>query len=205
MLASIHPLGERARHTTWGITAGAYAIGSTVGGAALAAALGLAGHAMGLVSGHPRGLVLALFVAACAVTLAFDLGVAGLSLPTVRRQVNEDWLALYRGWVYGVGFGFQLGLGIATIVTTATVYLTFAMAFLVGLAGSVGMAATIGAVFGATRAAPILAVARVATPAHLRATHRRMQAAAPVARGASLALPCMALVMVVGAAAAGWD
>ena len=37
-----------------------------------------------------------------------------------RRQVNEDWMARYRGWAYGAGFGLQLGLGVVTIVTTAS-------------------------------------------------------------------------------------
>ena len=46
------------------------------------------------------------------VALVFDLG--GRALPSVQRQVNEDWLVEFRGWVYGFGFGAQLGAGVAT-------------------------------------------------------------------------------------------
>lgn len=46
--------------------------------------------------------------------LALDLGLGALRLPGPARQVDEDWLARYRGWVYGAGFGTQLGLGVVT-------------------------------------------------------------------------------------------
>ena len=37
--------------------------------------------------------------------LLLDRRVGGLRLPTWHRQVDERWLARYRGWVYGLGFG----------------------------------------------------------------------------------------------------
>jgi len=43
MLASIHPLGERARHNRWIVTVTAYVVASTLGGATLGAAAGSAG------------------------------------------------------------------------------------------------------------------------------------------------------------------
>ena len=42
--------------------------------------------------------------------------------PGPRRQVNERWLDEYRGWVYGLGFGAQLGLGVTTVITSAATY-----------------------------------------------------------------------------------
>jgi hypothetical protein len=109
--------------------------------------------------------------------VAFDLGWAGLQLPTVRRQVNEDWLHRYRGAVYGVGFGFQLGLGVATIVTTAAVYLTFVIALLTG--SPVG-GAIVGATFGLVRGGAILVAARIERPDELRRLHRRLHRWAPL-------------------------
>ena len=47
----------------------------------------------------------------------------GLHLPPTRRQVNERWLDQFRLWVYGAGFGWQIGTGLATYVKTAAVYL----------------------------------------------------------------------------------
>lgn len=192
MLASIVPLGERARNRRWGVTASAYVTGSLVGGTLLGALFGLAGRApvgSGVVS--PR-LVLVIIAAICILGAAIDLGVGGLSLPTVHRQVNEDWLQRYRGWVYGVGFGFQLGLGFVTIVTTASVYLVFVLAF---LSASWPAGAILGAAFGLVRALPVLAMARVTTTHRLRDAHRRMQGWAPLATRAAIGVQCAVAVI----------
>ena len=56
--------------------------------------------------------------------LAIAAGILDLSRLTPwtpRRQVNEDWIGRYRGWVYGAGFGAQLGLGFAVFVMTCAV------------------------------------------------------------------------------------
>src|SRR5437867_3885662 len=143
MLASIHPLGERARRRRWGTTVSAYVVASTVGGAAVGALLGATGRLIG-VGAAGGALRAALVVAVCGLGIAIDMAGSG-GLPTVRRQVDEDWLHRYRGWVYGVGFGVQLGAGVVTIVTTATVYVAFALAFLTGSAAG-GLA--VGATFG---------------------------------------------------------
>ena len=73
------------------------------------------------------------------------LDASGRRLPGVRRQVDDDWLRRYRGWVYGAGFGFQLGIGVVTIVTTAAVYATFALA---ALTGAVATGSPVGPVSG---------------------------------------------------------
>src|SRR5437899_2146684 len=112
MLASIHPLGERARNSRYWLTLTAYAVGSVAGGA-------LAGAGAGLV-GSLLPVPVIVLVAACAV--AAWLEVRGRGWPTVRRQVDEEWVTRYRGWVYGLGFGVQLGLGVVTIVTSPAVY-----------------------------------------------------------------------------------
>ena len=67
----------------------------------------------------------------------------------------------YRGWVYGLGFGVQLGLGVVTIVTTAAVYLTWVAAFVVAGPALVRPSAP---AFGLARALPVLAAASVRTP-----------------------------------------
>jgi hypothetical protein len=85
--------------------------------------------------------------------------------------VNEDWLNRYRGWAYGTGFGIQLGMGVATTVTTATVYLTLVGELLVGSAAA---GALIGATFGIVRAVPLLAVGRPRSYHQLLANHRRL-------------------------------
>jgi hypothetical protein len=160
VLGSITPLGERSRGQKWGITVTFFTGGSLIGGAAIGAALGGAGHPLvDLVSGSFGQLpLLAALATAVATGLVFDLGMFGRHLPTTLRQVNREWLTRYRGWVYGFGFGFQLGLGAVTIVTTSLTYLMLVASF---LSGSWMAGLAIGAVFGLTRGAVNLSVGRV--------------------------------------------
>src|SRR6267378_3621772 len=48
MLASINPLGERARNQRYGVTVAAYIVGSTAAGALLGGVLGFVGAQLGL-------------------------------------------------------------------------------------------------------------------------------------------------------------
>src|SRR5438270_863139 len=101
MLASITPLGERGRRSTWGVTVTAFALGATAAGAAAGLLAGTLGTVL-TVGPHAR---LAAVLGALAVALALD---ALAAVPGPRRQVNERWLDEYRGWVYGLGYGAQL-------------------------------------------------------------------------------------------------
>jgi hypothetical protein len=193
MLASITPLGERGRHSRWALTVSAYVSASIAGGAMLGLVLGAAGRL--LPAGSPTSRLVA-FAVAAVIGLLLDARIGGLPLPTVSRQVDENWLSRYRGWVYGGGFGFQLGLGMVTIVTTSTVYLTFLLAL---LSGSSAVGVVLGAVFGGVRALPVLALRGVHQPDQLRAAHRRLQAGAPAA---SRAAYLMMAASVAGAALA---
>jgi hypothetical protein len=156
MLGSITPLGERGRGSRWWLTTSAYVVGSALGGLAMGFFVGAAGGAvfgsMGL------GARLLLVGLAVVVGIALDLGVGGLRLPTVHRQVDEAWRTRYRGWVWGLGFGLQLGTGVVTIVTTSTVYATWLAA---ALTGGARTGAIVGLIFGLARALPVFTVARV--------------------------------------------
>jgi len=165
MLTSITALGERSRGSRWGTTVTAFALGSVIAGAALGAALGALGDVVGL-GGVSDAFRLGILALALTVGVAIELGLWGLSLPSSRRQVNEDWLNAFRGWVYGLGFGAQLGLGVVTVTTSSGVYLTFIASFLVA---SPGPAAIIGGLFGLVRAAAILPGGRVHEPGQLMA------------------------------------
>src|SRR5690348_4733571 len=134
MLASITPLGERGRRSTWGVTLTAFALGASLAGAAVGALLGTLGD-LAIPHASTRARLIALAVAA-GLALALDLA---RTVPGPRRQVNERWLDEYRGWVYGLGYGAQLGLGVTTIVASAATYLMLGAAFLSGgaLAGAI--------------------------------------------------------------------
>jgi len=189
MLASISPLGERGRGQSYPITVAAYVSASTLAGAVLGGALGAAGAALTLGRAAVAGVVL------LAVTgLVVDAGFLGLRVPGPRRQVDENWLVTYRGWVYGAGFGAQLGFAFTTIVTASATWVAFVCAW---ASGSPGAGILIGALFGFARALPLLANARAHDPAALYALVRSFERARPViARLTSV-------VQLVGAAAVG--
>ncbi len=168
MLTSISPLGERARGNRFWRTAAAYAAGSLLGGLAVGGALGALGSLVSVDAAVAYGVL------AAAAIVGNVLDSRG-ALPTLRRQVDERWLATYRGWVYGFGFGFQLGLGVVTIVTASTTYVALLAAF---LTGSPAGGAIVGATFGAARALPLLVTARVRRPDDLRRLHGRIARAA---------------------------
>ena len=192
MLGSITPLGERSRGRRWGVTVTAFALAATAAGAGLGAVLGAAG---GLVELSPTARI-GLVAAAVAVAVIVDL-VPGLPAPGPRRQVNEAWLHRYRGWVYGAGFGLQLGLGITTIVSTAAVYATGAAAF---LAASAAAGALVGAAFGLARAATLLAAGRVDEPGALATLDRRLRAWERPARVAALVAEAALIALAVAVA-----
>ena len=184
MLSSIHPLGERARNNTWGVTAGAFVVGAVAGGIALGALSGGVGWLLHVVV--PWSLQTALIVAVVVVAVAVVGDVMGWAqtLPWPRRQVNEDWLATYRGWVYGSGFGFQLGAGLFTYVATLGVFVTIIVAL---LSGSVVHGAIIGAAFGLFRGLPVLTTARIHDSQSLRTYHQGLARWSQPARIVTLA------------------
>lgn len=188
MLSSIHPLGERAKDNSFPLTVSAFIAGSTLGGAATGAVVGLAALLVGpLFSETVSAWAFAGFALAAALAEW-----RGLRLPSWRRQVSEDWLTTYRGSVYGFGFGFQLGAGVLTIVTTAAVPLMLAAAV---LSGSATTAVVVCATFGLVRGATILSVSRIDSSDQLVSFHRRLQASASGVR--TLASSTMALTGVV--------
>jgi len=201
MLTSITPLGERGRGFRWGVTLGFMLLGSTLGGAAVGVLLGLLGGAtIGSATGASAEWRLYLLGALLATAFVMELGVGGLSIPTIRRQVDERWLNAYRGWVYGFGFGAQLGAGVVTIVSTASVYVTFAACW---LAGSPLQGLAIGAVFGAVRAATLFGARGVRDPGALQELGRRLRRWAGPARRATLACELTLAVAAVLLATVG--
>ena len=147
MLASITPLSELGRGHRYRATAAWFVVGATLGGATLGAAvalLALGFHAMSL---SPREIS-TIALGAGLLAWASDVGVGGFRLPVHHRQVNERWLDQFRPWVYGAGFGWQIGTGLATYIVTAAVYL---MVVLAALIGNGWAAIGLGALFGLLR------------------------------------------------------
>src|SRR2546423_13802633 len=91
MLASITPLGERARGSRWGLTVGFYVAGSTLAGAAAGAAAGELGRLIWGRAGAIDARAWAL-AAALAAGLALDPGrrVPPLPPPGEQGRLGEE-------------------------------------------------------------------------------------------------------------------
>ncbi len=194
MLASITPLGERGRGSHWGITMTAFALAATVVGAGAGALLGLLGDGVlgSGVSEQARLLVLA-----GGLLLAVVVDLAG-AVPGPRRQVDERWLDAFRGWVYGAGFGAQLGAGVTTVVSSAATYAAGLAAF---LTGSAGAGAIILGCFGAVRGLTPLIAAHVRRPDQLIALHAAIDRRRGAVRAGVPILLALLLTLTLGAAA----
>jgi hypothetical protein len=182
MLGSITPLGERGRGSRWWLTVSDYVLGSAVAGLGTGWLFGLLGS--WLASGLELEMRFALLAFVVLLGLALDLGALGLHLPTIHRQVDEDWRTSYRGWVWGLGYGLQLGTGLVTIVTSSTVYSTWFAAFLTADARA---GALVGLAFGLARALPVFAVIGVRRPDQVLRIDGVLQRLAAPARKAALA------------------
>jgi putative Ca2+/H+ antiporter (TMEM165/GDT1 family) len=195
MLSSISPLGERARNSRWWLTTAAYLLGSLAGGLAVGGLAALLGAVLpDDVRAAP--LVLAVVAALLVVGLVLDLR-DQRSVPSWRRQVDEQWLTRYRGWVYGLGFGAQLGFGLVTIITSTT---TYAAVLLAALSGHLGAGLAIGATFGLVRALPSVLMGRVVDRDDLHRVFTRIERWANPARVvAKVALGGAAAILLAAA------
>lgn len=183
MLSSITPLGERAKNNRWALTATFYIAGSALGGAVLGLVLSpLSILASSLEPSTVLG-VLSLVLIGAAV-----LDATGIPRPSLPRQVDENWLVAYRGWVYGAGFGIQLGFGLVTIITSWSTWAVVAAVALApaDLASPLAGAVAVGATFGVARGM-VLLFARTATDAdRLAALHRRIAEGARITSRATI-------------------
>ncbi|MDW3217412.1 MAG: hypothetical protein R8F63_02255 [Acidimicrobiales bacterium] len=186
MLTSITPLGERGRGNRWRITAAWLVAGHLVGGAALGGVLAGLGALAALAApdlfsgGGDDTTVVAVVAAVAGLGVAFDL--AGGRIPG-RRQVDERWLNTYRGWVYGFGFGVQLGVGMVTVVNTAL----FAAVLVAGLLLSPPAAFGLSVLYAGTRGIAAVASGRVRSVADLHRLHQALDRSERVVQRSLLA------------------
>ena len=196
MLSSITPMTEAGRGYRFASTARWFLVGGIAGGLSLGA-LAAGGAALLSVADLTTSVRWGLGAVLAAATASIDLGVFGIELPIFKRQVNDAWLRRYRSWVYGAGFGWQIGFGVATYIMTAGVFLTIGLAVL----GATPMVAiAIGLVFGMVRGSAVYLGRNATTPAALGAVHERLDAWGPAARVAALAAQLVAATALAGAA-----
>jgi hypothetical protein len=186
MLATVTPLAEAGRGHGYRATVRWFFVGAVAGGATLG--LALMALALGVRAADLSVPVVAgLACAASVLAAASDLRLGGFALPVHHRQVNERWLDQFRAWVYGAGFGWQIGAGVVTYIKTAAVYLLIALA---ALTASPWTALALGVLFGVVRGLAVFVGRRITTPAALAAFHRRFTALAPAALRVVVAVEC---------------
>lgn len=194
MLSTITPLGEQRRGARFGWTASWFVAGAVAGGVSLGGLAALLAGGVRAVDPTTVQVALAAAVLA-ALALASDLRVGGFRLPWHHRQVNERWLDRYRPWLYGVGFGWQIGCGLPTYIMTAAIYLMIGLA---ALGSSPALAVAVCGLFGLVRGLAVLLGARLQTPESLRAFHRRFDGLAAPARRLVLFAEGLTLLVALG-------
>jgi hypothetical protein len=196
MLSQLNPVGEASRGNRYGTTATWYVVGAVIGGATLGAAVAVLAAVVAALGLTTDAALAAGGVAALACALV-DTGLLGFAPPFFLRQVNEDWLGRYRAWIYGSGFGWQVGAGVTTYIMTAAVFLTIAFGAL--SAGSVA-AFAIGLLFGLVRGLAVLLTARSRTTAALYELHRRFDGLAEPVRRVVIGVQLTVAVVAFGLA-----
>jgi hypothetical protein len=183
MLSSITPLSEVGRGHRYWATVSWFLFGSILGGLTLGAVATLGAIAVAALGMSVKAAA-AVVLLAGMITLASDLGLGGFRLPANPRQVERTWLDRYRPWIYGLGFGWQLGVGVATYVMSASVYL---MVVVAAATGEPWLALAVVTLFGLLRGLAVLPAATVRTPADLGRLHRRIERLRPTSRVVALA------------------
>ncbi|WP_426572870.1 hypothetical protein [Aquihabitans sp. McL0605] len=196
MLSSITPMTEAGRGNRFSVTARWFLAGGIVGGLCLGAVAAGAASLLALAD-LSTTVRWGIGAAAAIVTAGIDLGAFGIELPIFKRQVNDAWLRTYRSRVYGAGFGWQIGFGVATYIMTAGVFLTIALAI---LGASPLVAVAIGATFGLVRGSAVYIGRNATSPAALNRVHERLDALAPASRRLALTVQLLAAVVLSGSA-----
>ena len=173
MLSSLNPMGERARGQRWAVTVVSFTVGSLAGGALVGLVLGT----IGLLVPVGANAVVAVLAAGSVAAITADL--AGPTPPSLRRQVDRTWMTGFRGWVYGLGYGAQLGSGVTTYISSWTTWL---MLVAMLLAPDPRAAVLFGIGHGLVRGLSVWTTARIHDPGALRGHHHRLHRVAPYVR-----------------------
>lgn len=197
MLSTITPVAEAGRGHTFRSTSRWFVIGSVGGGLTLGTLM--AGIAT-LVDRLGTSPSMALWIVALASLLAAasDGRLAGFHIPGHDRQVNERWLDRYRSWVYGAGFGWQIGVGLATYIMTSALYLLILIG---GLTAQPVIAIALGALFGLVRGLAVYLAAGLDSTERLLSFHSKFESHRETVRQSTILI--LAVVPVAAVAATG--
>jgi MFS family permease len=199
MLSTITPLAESSRGYRFRSTARWFVLGSILGGVCLGGLIALLALTVGAL--RISSLTALLLVAAAAlVTAASDARLGGFRIPDHDRQVNERWLDRYRSWVYGAGFGWQIGAGLTTYIMTSAVYLLILMG---ATTGNPIIALGAGVLFGLIRGLAVYLARPLDTREKLLTFHARFEHRRESVRRWMIVVQAAVAIVAVAVASAG--
>jgi hypothetical protein len=124
----------------------AYAVASTVGGAAIGGSLTTAGRlASSLV---PTAALWGATIVVLCLAIRAEFAGTVRPFPQRARQVPRRWLTWQRTWATAAAFGLMLGAGAFTLLHHAT---TYVLAALILVAPTVATGVALGAAYGGVR------------------------------------------------------
>ena len=197
MLSTITPVAEAGRGQSFRSTSAWFVIGSVAGGVTLGTLMAVIAT-LAARFGTTASVALWIIVLASLLAAASDGRLAGFHIPGHDRQVNERWLDRYRSWVYGAGFGWQIGVGLATYIMTSALYLLILMG---GLTAEPVAAIALGTLFGLVRGLAAYLAAGLDSTERLLAFHSKFESLREAVRQTTIVI--LAVVSVAAAAAAG--
>lgn len=192
-------MAEAGRGHSFRSTSVWFVVGSVAGGLTLGGLMGgIAYFVAGLKA--TSNITLSIIAVASLVAAASDGRIAGFHLPGHDRQVNERWLDRYRPWVYGAGFGWQIGVGLATYIMTAGVYLLILVG---GLSADPRVALGLGGLFGLVRGLAVYLSAGLDSGEKLLSFHARFESWREPIRQSMIVVQALVGVVAARAADAG--
>ena len=200
MAETITPVVHGGSRRKWGAAVAAHTLGASLSSAALGAALGWAGGALGAPWGVSGLLVL---VVAGGVYAARELLGLPVPVPERRRQVPEHWRWRYPANVASFLYGVGLGIGFLTHVRHGTLV---AVSVAAAATGNPVAGALVMAPFGLARGISLIVTVRARTSEGLRGVSDRLDRVAAsrlprlVNGGALLSLAAAAGVVAAGPA-----
>jgi hypothetical protein len=152
MVGTIIPMVHRARHRVSAIMAPAiYTMGSLLGASTCGALFGVLGHLAQTSKWQSSGRLLILGIASLLISLR-ECELLRVPIPQFRKQVPIQWQLLPTAVVTFL-YGFVLGLGFGTLMSSAILFIPVLFCF---LGGEWRVAALINTGFGLGRALPLV-------------------------------------------------
>jgi hypothetical protein len=166
-------------------TIAAFTVGAAAGGALSALVLMAIGNLFSLIAPVPGPLRVGALLCLAVLAVLRDLGLVRIALPENRRLIPHE-VFLGHPWRAAAQFGFELGTGVRTYVSSSAPYVLAAALLL--LEPPAGTAALAGAAFGLGRSAIVWMRLAAKDPAAWDARLARRRAL-PLVFGAPIACP----------------